>query len=462
MKKRLIAGIVSVMMVASLVTGCGTGSGTDKGNAQAEKDSSAKTKLTIAYVDTNDDGDGNSQYKQIMKAYDSWDKKDQVELDLQPIIATDSDYFTKIQLELSYDSTTPDIFWEDTFQLNSDVNAGYITDLTEYVNGYEDWSTNYIDAVKEGVTGADGNVYAVPASTDLRGLWYNKNVFEAAGLGRDWQPETWEDILNACRTIKENSAEDVVPMWFPCSSADGEGTSMQTYEMLYYGTGEKLVDDSTGVWTAKSQGILDTLGFVKTIFDEDMGGEIAERLDTNSWVYAAQYMAEDKLGIYLDGSWTYNNFKEGASYEMDDFINNLGFAKMPLQNGGGYVTMSGGWSWAIPELADQKDLAFEFIEQMMQPDNYIEYLTGSGNLATRDMSDFEAYTSRPYYKEFTEGSENATYRPHDENYSQVSTYIYQMVDSIVRNSTSPEDAMSTFATSVEGTVGADKVVDLTK
>ena len=41
--------------------------------------------------------------------------------------------------------------------------------------------------------------------------------------------------------------------------ATGEATSMQTYEMLLYGTGERLYDDASGKWITKSQGILDAL-----------------------------------------------------------------------------------------------------------------------------------------------------------------------------------------------------------
>lgn len=452
MKKKFVASALCVAMITSLLTGCSS----KNGNSTQEADGTGKPKLTIAYIDTNDDGDGNSQYKQIMKAYNNWSKKDEVKLDLEPIIATDSDYFTKMQLELSNQSTCPDIFWEDTFQLNADVQARYVANITDKVSTYEDWKTDYIEAVKESVTGADGNIYAIPASTDLRGLWYNKDVLEQAGMGREWQPETWDDILEACRAIKENCDDDVVSMWFPCSTADGEGTSMQTYEMLLYGTGERLVDDSTGVWTVSSPGMIDTLNFVKTIFDEDMGGSISERLDTNSWMYAVDYLSKGKLGIYLDGSWAYRNFTEGSSYEMEDF-SDLGFAKMPLQNGGGNITLSGGWSWAIPEKSDQQDLAFEFITEMMKPENYIEYLMGSGNLGTRDMSTYDEYTARPFYKEFTEALKSAAYRPHDENYSQVSAYIYQMIDSLVRSDVSVDDAIKTFTKGVEGVVGKDKV-----
>ena len=94
----------------------------------------------------------------------------------------------------------------------------------------------------------------------------------------------------------------------------------------------------------------------------------------------------------------------------------------------------------------------------MKSDNYIQYLTGSGNLATRnDMMDYEEYSSKLYVNEATAMSETAYFRPHNENYSKVSSYIYEMVDTIVRNDTPVDSAMADFKASVENVVGADFV-----
>ena len=119
--------------------------------------------------------------------------------------------------------------------------------------------------------------------------------------------------------------------------------------------------------------------------------------------------------MYLNGSWGYADYLEDRSYPMqgysdDTLTDALGFAEMPKQNGDGYVTMSGGWSWAIANNSDKQDEAFNFITEMMKSDNYITYLTGSGNLAAK--SGMDAY---------------------DEYKSKVSSYIYEMVDTIESN-----------------------------
>jgi multiple sugar transport system substrate-binding protein len=236
---------------------------------------------------------------------------------------------------------------------------------------------------------------------------------------------------------------------------------MNTFEMLLYGTGETLVDESTGVWNVTGQGIIDSLNFIQTCKDEEYIGTLSEVFDASDWEYANLYMSTAKLGIYLNGSWGYADYLESRSYPMQGYsdatlTDALGFAQMPKQNGDGYVTMSGGWSWALANNSANQDIGFEFVTEMMKSDNYITYLTGSGNLATKEgMDAYEDYNSKLYVEEATAMSETAFFRPHNENYSKVSSYIYEMVDTIVRNNTDIESAMSDFKSSVEAVVGAD-------
>lgn len=167
--------------------------------------------------------------------------------------------------------------------------------------------------------------------------------------------------------------------------------------------------------------------------------------------------------MYLNGSWGFNDYLQDSGYPMqgytDDTLSDaLGFAQMPTQEKGGYVTMSGGWSWAIANNSDQKDLSFEFITELMKSDNYVVYIDGTGNLATRnDMMSYDEYSSRMYIEEATAMSENAFFRPHDENYSKVSSYLYEMVDTVIRNNTDTEAALSDFKTGAATAIGEDLI-----
>ncbi len=474
MKKRLLSITLTATMAAGLVAcGSNSGSGTAATAAQedsttaAAKESQAESKeeasgekktLTITF---KDDGQGENHpwYVWLRESYEAWDMKDQVELELAPITGSESDYYTKVALQLADANTCPDIVFEDTFQLPSDVSAGYLTNLDAYVADYEAWNNGtYYESLKAGSTAADGSVYGIPFCTDTRGIWYNKEIFKQAGLPEEWQPETWQDILDACAAIKEKVPE-VIPFWCNSGVATGEATSMQTYEMLLYGTGEQLLD-ADGKWIVKSQAIIDTLQFISDIYTNGYGPSLSLVLNGQATNTARrEYLPQQKLAIHMDGAWISANWIDTGAAPWPEYQEIMGFAAMPTQNGGGTVTMSGGWTLSIPEHSAMKDEAFSFIQQMMEPPAYTKSVIAQGNIVTRsDAAEDEEYLSQPYKAEGTALLDGAYFRPQNEQYSVVTTNIQTMVEAVASGST-PEDAMNQYAMDVTRIVGEDNIVE---
>lgn len=470
--KKVISLLLVAVMTLSLA-GCGSNSSkktedaastgttasTDETASTADQAASGeKTKITVTYRETGT-GEKNALYIWLKNAYDTWDLKDQVELDIAPITASEGDYFAKIALQLQSADTAPDLLTEDLFQMTTDVAAGYLSNMNDMVANYEDWNNgNYYENMKEGVTVNDG-VYGVPYNTDTRGLWYNKDILQQAGITVPWQPKTWDDVLAACKAIKEK-VPDVVPFWCNSGVATGEATSMQTYEMLLYGTGERLLTDD-GKWIVGSQGILDSLNFINTIYSEGYGPSLSLVLNGQAGNTAAnEYMPNGKLAICLDGSWMQGNYGTQGSKPWAEYADKLGFAAMPTQKGQdpATITMSGGWAWSIPELSDNKDMTMKFIEHLMNPDNYLTAIINMGALSTRtDIAKMTEYSSLPFMQTATDFLAGACFRPKNEMYSSVSTSIQTMVESVV-SGTSPEDAMATYESDVTRTVGEENVI----
>lgn len=432
----------------------------ESGNVKKDKTQSDKCVITVTFRDDGQ-GENSSLWKWLQAGYESFDKKDSFELNIAPIIASEGDYFAKIALLLQSEKTAPDLVAEDTFQLTTDAEAGYLTALDDYMSSYTDWTDgSYFNPLKEGVTGADNKVYGVPYNTDTRGLWYNKEIFKMAGLPEIWEPKTWKDILFACQVIKEK-VPDVVPFWCNSAVATGEATSMQTYEMLLYGTGETLLDEATGKWIVSSQGIIDSLTFLEEIYKNDLGPPLSKVLNGQaSNISARDYLPQGKLVISLDGSWITGNYLETGAATWPEYSKVLGFAPMPTQNGDGtgIITMAGGWAWSIPSKSRNKDITMEFIKHLMEPSNYVDAIVSMGSIGTRtDIVDHEKYSAMPFIQTATEYLSVASFRPKNSKYSAVSIHIQNMVESVV-SGTSPADAMATYGVEVARTVGEDYVI----
>ena len=430
----------------------------ESGDAGGDAAAAEKSVITVTFRDDGQ-GENGALWKWLQTAYDSFDKKDSCELNIAPITASEGDYFAKVALSLQSEETAPDLVTEDTFQLATDVEAGYLTVLDDYLANYADWTNgSYYDSLKEGVTAPDGKVYGVPYNTDTRGLWYNKEIFKKAGLPEVWEPKDWDDILAACKIIKEK-VPDVVPFWCNSSVATGEATSMQTYEMLLYGTGERLLDESTGKWIISSQGILDSLTFLGNVYKNNFGPPLSKVLNGQaSNISAREYLPQGKLAISLDGSWITGNYLETGASPWPAYKDVLGFAAMPTQKGNGTITLAGGWAWSIPSKSDNKDITMEFIKHLMDPAVYIDAIIAMSSIGTRaDIVNNARYSGQPFIAIATEFLKGASFRPKDSKYSAVSTHIQTMVESVVSGA-SPADAMATYAVDVTRTVGEDKVM----
>ena len=85
------------------------------------------------------------------------------------------------------------------------ATAEYIRPLTDVVGPeVEEWDGwAQINEAVQANGMFEGARYGIPQGTDGRVIYFNKEIFAAAGLPEDWQPTTIEEVLEAARTIKE-------------------------------------------------------------------------------------------------------------------------------------------------------------------------------------------------------------------------------------------------------------------
>ena len=97
----------------------------------------------------------------------------------------------------------------------------------------------------QGSASFEGKRYGVPAGTDGRVLFFNKKLFEQAGLPADWQPKSWDEIIAAAPGAQE-ARTGVTPIQINAGTAMGEATTMQGVLPLLVGTGATIYTD--GKW----------------------------------------------------------------------------------------------------------------------------------------------------------------------------------------------------------------------
>ncbi|GHH80748.1 sugar ABC transporter substrate-binding protein [Streptomyces sulfonofaciens] len=429
---------LAALLAAGSLAACGGSSGSDPDTVKIAYERSTDNK--VRFMD--------QFLEQMKKEFEKEHPGKKV--DLIPIQASQNDYATKAQQMMRSPKTAPDLVYEDTFRINSDIEAGYLKPLDGYIAKWSTWD-QFLPTAKAAAKAQDGKTYGVPDGTDTRGLWFNKKIFAKAGLPANWQPKTWDDILAAARTIKKK-VPGVIPLNVFTGKAPGEVSVMQGFEMLLYGTGDgrnPMYDPASKKWVTGSKGFRDALQFVRTVYGEKLGPDVSDALDPNvNTTSANEWLPEGKLAISLDGSWLGQFWISNGSHEWPAWKTDLGQAAMPTQHGQapGKVSMSGGWAWSIPQKAGNPDLAFDFVKTMQKPANAAHWDIVDAQIAVRkDVAANQEYLhSMPGIDFFTQLVKYTHYRPALPVYPQVSSAIGDAMESVTTGDASPLAAAKTY------------------
>ncbi|PSJ27763.1 sugar ABC transporter substrate-binding protein [Streptosporangium nondiastaticum] len=440
---------VAALAAASL-TACGEGSGggdPDTVRIAYQRNTDNKNRIVDDYLA--------GIKRQFERAHEG--KK----LELVPIQAAQADYFAKLQQMMRSPKTAPDVVREDTFLIKSDIKAGYLRPLDDKLAGWKDWA-RFVPAAKASAQGQDGKTYGVPDGTDTRALWFNKEIFARAGLPADWHPRTWNDVLDAARTVAKK-VPGVTPLNVYTGKAAGEAAAMQGFEMLLYGTGkDPLYDPAARKWVTSSRGFRDALEFVRTVYAEKLGPDPADALAPNvDGRVATDWLPSGKLAIDLDGSWMGKYWQPAGTRPWPRWTSVMGRVPFPTQNGAapGAVSMSGGWAWAVSARSAKADLAWQAIETLQTTENATTWTVSDGQIAVRDdvAASHKYLSSMPGVDFFTGLVPYTHYRPALPLYPQVSSAIRDAMEAVTTGDATVVRAAKRYDEELKSVAGAPGV-----
>lgn len=374
----------------------------------------------------------------------------------------DEDYKTKIALDLQSGGGA-DIMSIDGIWVGEFAEAGYIKPLNEIagsaVDAWEGW--NQIPASVQGATSYQDERYGITGGADGRVLYFNRDIFEQAGLPTDWQPTSWDDILDAARTLK--TLDGVIPIQLNAGTAMGEATTMQGLLPMLVGTGERAFED--GKWIGATNGMQEVLDLYKTIYiDEDLGDPILQQ-EAAGRDTSFQLFAEGEIGILLEGDYFWRGVIEPESglAPMADREAVVGFAKIPAINPGGgingqdFVSMSGGGGRVLNPNSDNPELAWALMEFMHSKDAFESLTAGVLRITPRNDVNEGNLGSDPLLSFVSEQVLPVTaYRPGLAEYPQVSVLLQEATLDVV-SGTAVDAALQTYVNSLADIVGQDGI-----
>ncbi len=330
------------------------------------------------------------------------------------------------------------------------------------VNRWEGW--RQIPAGLRELMGYKGKVYGVGNGTDVRMIFYRKDLFQKAGIRTPWQPKSWNDLLDTARKIKQ-ALPDVTPLQLNAGSAMGEATTLQGWYMLLLGTGIKPFDDSQDKWIVKHQGILDALNFYKTVYVDEKLGDARLQLIQEGRDRSFEAFRDAKMAMLIEGDYFWRSIllPKGGDFALEKRDELVGWAKMPAQmpgkgvNGQSFVSASGGTGFVINPNTKAPKEAWELMSFMASKAMQTEFQKILPRIrARKDVP----ITQDPIMSQMAKTLLPLTViRPKLASYPKVSSEIQLMTERVVSAQASPLDAMNAYSEAVKKIVGADNVLE---
>jgi multiple sugar transport system substrate-binding protein len=387
--------------------------------------------------------------KEFAAKYPGWT------INLEPIAASEPAYYTKMDLMSSSASTAPDVLYEDTFLVNSDVSAGFLAPLDSYVASWPQWK-EYSPAAQAAAKSANGHIYGVSMGTDTRGIYYNKQLLSKAGVKMPFDPKTWAQIVAAAQAVKK-ADPGVTPINIYSGTAPGEATTMQGFEMFLYGTNNPLFDYSTGKWEMAGAGFTAALNAYKTFFSGGLAETPQQASGANWGSQVPVLLSQGKLAMDLSGSWEASDWLKSGIDPWPQYASVMDWTAMPSENGqgAGHVSMSGGWLLSVGSHASNKQMAFNFITIALDYQNSLFYDIGAGQIASR--ADVAA---TPSYKDanasvstFSSFVPFTHFRPAFSDYPKLSNEIQLITGQVMTGQATPAQGAASYNKYLVSVVG---------
>jgi multiple sugar transport system substrate-binding protein len=330
----------AVLALVSVTTGCGGDSGSGSG------DEGGSQVITI--------WDQEQSAKDIAEGYDSVVQQFE---EAHPGVTVKVETFPFAQyrdkmLVAMKGGTGPDIMTLDQVWTPEFAAAGLIAPLDDRIADS--------DVVKEDdfFAGAwqsnqyDDQMWGVPLNFDVwEQMYYNADLFRAAGLDPDKPPTTWSEWNDAAAKLNQPPNSFGIGL-IGCK----DETSSVLTDSFIFSSGGEILDESGDVVFDSPENVAAFEQYQALLEYSPNGAAGACEQDVVNQFTAG------KAAMILDGSWQQDTLKTAAQFDWR-------IALPPAPDGEEFVGALGGWNLAVNAKSQNPDLAFELIETLSQPEN---------------------------------------------------------------------------------------------
>lgn len=340
----------------------------------------------------------------------------------------------------------PDLYMTGTNNVSQWANLGALRPIDDYVaRDQYDLSGIFFDSSIEG-SRFDGQLVQLPFKIPTTmAIWYNRELFEAAGLDPDDPPDSWSELEAAAAALTKREGDVITQLGLNICVSCTNTAEQPFYELLSRNNGRLLNAEATDVAFDGPEGVA-TLQWMVDFSQNSAGGwQNAVNQFGATYAEVRPSFYQGKLAMIMDGPYLYNIMRA----EAPDMLEKIGVFLIPTNDGNPDAEQRflafGVPGYGIPAGAKNPDQAWEllkfiagdleggcaFFQLQGRPDSPIRGCDGGLAPAINDVlvenaAIVQAAVSPP-------------------TFPQVHQRVQQMVESALVGNASPADAIASAA-----------------
>ena len=255
---------------------------------------------------TGDGGDGLTPHQQIIQAFE--DKNPNIIVQLEPV--SGRDYYARLLTELAANAA-PDIMQVGDDAVPSFVSKKAFLPLDDYIKTNKFDPSIYLPGLLDPGK-INGVQYLLPKDYSPVAVFFNKKLFDAAGVAYPKEGWTWDEMLATAQNLTKKDASGKVTQWgiqLPAAWTTG-------FEYWVAAAGGVLIskDGKTFSGSMDSPEVARAVQFYGDLYNKY---QVAPQpADMNSFGGGNSEFASGKAAMMLFGRWPQSGFKTNPNISL--------------------------------------------------------------------------------------------------------------------------------------------------
>jgi multiple sugar transport system substrate-binding protein len=446
--RQLLSALVALTLVSLVLAACGSsggGTGNTGGGAKGPKNAlnacPASTNSSAASAESGNitltvSGWSSTPAEDtlVQQGFSNFEK-------LYPNITVNwtvvpGDYPTKMRANVA-SGNVPDVFYVQPPMAQEYIKAGKLLNLSPYMARDNVQPSSFYPSLMTPFDCADGTVFGIAKDWNSLGMFYNKTMFQAAGITDDPANWSWTDLQNAAQKLTTGKVKGVV------LSADAS-----RWGAFLYGNGGSMLSSDGKTATFNSQAGVDSATFY-TSFEKNKTGIMPS--DTGAG-WNGEAFGKGQAAIAFEGGWM-------IPYMQQTYPNvQYGIAPMPKSPTGKRGNLLYTNAWGAYSGTKHADAAWKLIQYMTGADFQGQVLRDGFALPTiQSLANDPYFTQNPGVKVLQDGAADGTADFYGAADTQVHTQVANALQSVMLGKsdvkTALDGAKQTVDTWIQQNVG---------